>query len=891
MNRTAVLLPDDTRISVLRRTHRFLLLTGLLAGVSSVLPAQSLALVSVGQQPDNSILLNLSLSTSGIQPAALQFAFSYSDAAIASLSVAGGPALTSPQKSLYCNGNAANYICVAAGLNDNTISDGVVATVSVTLAAGVNTASISVSNTLGADSVGNAYSLAASGPLNISLGSMSVVCSPPVLSFAFTPGGAAPANETCAITTTPGGLSLSAGTSAVGGSWLSAGLSAQTSPATLTVSADPSGLAAGGYTGTVSVSATGAATSNLPVNLTVNPAPSLRIAKTHSGNFAQGQSNALYTVSVSNSAGSSPTNGVVIVTEQLPTGLTLVSMAGSGWTCSNGACMRSDALAGGSSYPPVTVAVNVSPGAASPQVNSVSVTGGGSAAANATDSTAIDPVTPVTIQTSPAGMQFTVDGGTVQTAPQTLSLIQGLHSLAVAVTQPGPAGTQYTFTGWSDGGTASHFISVGSSAATIVASFNTQYQLTISASPAAGGILTPASGNFYDSGSIVLISATANTGYAFIGWSGDLSNTNPPYAVMNAAHSVTANFASTSSCSLSFTSTTANLPATGTSTPASCPDPSQSTCGFLPEAPLSFTVLPSAACGAWTATSSNPAFLQVISGPGGNGAGNVSFRMLANTHTTQRSATITVASGTTSADYLVTQAGSPDGLTYREVYALYEQLLGRDPDSGGFAFWTGLGGLGLGQMADSFVTSPEAFGSNFAVMAAYQAALGTPPTYAQFTAALTAIRAGTQTVSGLFSSLIGANYTAANLYRNLLNRQALASEITAANTAGLPSWFQTLIGYPAGTTIGAANNEFQSTGSYRTDHTNALYVQMLYFVILSRDPDPGGISFWLGVANGGGPGVLFQGSAGFNTRIQILGAGTPNEGFIGSPEFQGLFAN
>ena len=825
MSRKAVL-ADDACISVLRRTHRFLLLASLLAGVSSVLPAQSLTLVSVGQQTDNSILLNLSLSTSGIRPAALQFAFSYSAAAIASFSVSGGPALTAPQKSLYCGGNAANYICVAAGINDNTISDGIMANVSVTLAPGVNTASITVSNSLGADTDGNALPVSSSGSLNVSLASLSVSCSPPVLSFVFSPGGAAPADETCAIATTPGGLGLAV---ASGVSWLSAGLSAQASPAVLTVSANPAGLAGGTYGSVVTVTASGGATAGLPVTLTVNSAPSLRIAKTHSGDFAQGQSNALYTVTVSNSMGSSATSGAVTVTEQLPTGLTLVSMTGSGWTCSNGACTRSDALAGGSSYPPITVAVNVSSGAGSPQVNSVTVTGGGAATANTTDPTAIDPVTPVTIQTVPAGLPFTVDGGAAQTAPQTLSLTQGLHLLAVAVTQPGPAGTQYTFTGWSDGGAAAHFIPVGGSAATFVASFNTLYQLTISASPAAGGILTPASGNFYNSGSIVLLSATANASYSFIGWNGDLSSTNPPYVIMNAARSVTADFASTSSCSLSLTATAANLPPTGTSTPSSCPDPNQSTCGFLPEAPLSFTVLPSAACGAWTATSSNPAFLQVISGGAGTGTGSVTFRTLANTHTSQRSGTITVASGTSSSAYSVTQAGSPDSLLYREVYALYEQLLGRDPDSGGFTFWTGLGGLGLGQMADSFLTSPEAFGSDFAVMAAYQAALGTPPTYTQFTGAWTAIRAGTQTVSGLFSSLIDANYTAANLYQNLLNRQPLANEIAAANAAGLPSWFQTLIGYPAGATIGAANNEFQSTGSYRTDHTNALYIRMLYF--------------------------------------------------------------
>jgi hypothetical protein len=112
----------------------------------------------------------------------------------------------------------------------------------------------------------------------------------------------------------------------------------------------------------------------------------------------------------------------------------------------------------------------------------------------------------------------------------------------------------------------------------------------------------------------------------------------------------------------------------------------------------------------------------------------------------------------------------------------------------------------------------------------------------------------------------------------------------------LGACFQTIIGFPSSTTpIGSTNNEFQSTGIYNTtiaaDHTNALYVQMIYYVTVSRDPDAGGLAFWTGVANSGGPGVLFQGAVGYGTRIQILGPGTPNQGFIGSPEFQGLFAN
>ena len=66
---------------------------------------------------------------------------------------------------------------------------------------------------------------------------------------------------------------------------------------------------------------------------------------------------------------------------------------------------------------------------------------------------------------------------------------------------------------------------------------------------------------------------------------------------------------------------------------------------------------------------------------------------------------------------------------------------------------------------------------------------------------------------------------------------------------------------------------------------------MLYYAVLGRDPHPSGLAFWTGIANGGGPGLLFEGNSGFTTRLQILGPGTPNQGFIGSPEFQGLFAN
>ena len=118
-------------------------------------------------------------------------------------------------------------------------------------------------------------------------------------------------------------------------------------------------------------------------------APSLSITKTHSGNFNQGQQNARYTITVSNAAGAPASSSAVTVTDAMPPGLMLVSMSGSGWSCSGTTCSRSDGLAGGASFPAITVTVNVGASATSPQVNSASVSGGGSVTASTTDSTTI----------------------------------------------------------------------------------------------------------------------------------------------------------------------------------------------------------------------------------------------------------------------------------------------------------------------------------------------------------------------------------------------------------------------------------------------------------------------------------------------------------------------
>jgi len=298
-----------------------------------------------------------------------------------------------------------------------------------------------------------------------------------------------------------------------------------------------------------------------------------------------------------------------------------------------------------------------------------------------------------------------------------------------------------------------------------------------------------------------------------------------------------------------------------------------STGGFTPNVPASVTVS-HPYCPGITVTSSAPLWLSAAATTSG-----FSYQALSNSNSTARTGTITLTVGTgvpaTGGGTLVfpvSEAGDSETLLPREVRALYASVLGRDPDAGGFAFWTGTGSAGLGQMLDSFLTSPEALNSDFAVMAAYQGATGAPPTYAQFTATVAGIRSGTETIGGLYSSLTPNGFTAQALYLNLLNRAPTGPEILAFNVDGALATFTTLIASP----------EFQST-------TNGLYIRMLYFVILGRDPDFGGLDFWVGVANSGGPGILFQSQAGYATRIQILGTGAADQGFSGSPEFQGKF--
>src|SRR3954454_5733982 len=129
-------------------------------------------------------------------------------------------------------------------------------------------------------------------------------------------------------------------------------------------------------------------------------APDLTLSASHArATFlrAQAPNTTLYsgtlTLTVTN-AGTDPTDGsAVTVTETLPAGLSALvnnpglgagplAASGPGWTCTGTAtsrCTRSDVLAPGAAYPPITMAVGVASSAGALLRNAATVAGGGDA--------------------------------------------------------------------------------------------------------------------------------------------------------------------------------------------------------------------------------------------------------------------------------------------------------------------------------------------------------------------------------------------------------------------------------------------------------------------------------------------------------------------------------
>jgi uncharacterized repeat protein (TIGR01451 family) len=177
-------------------------------------------------------------------------------------------------------------------------------------------------------------------------------------------------------------------------------------------------------------------------------APDPTITKTHTGTFTRGQTGAVWTITVSN-VGFGPTVGTVTVVDTLPNVTNPpvpTAISGTGWTCTLATltCTRADALPSGSSYPPITLTVNIPINIQNNFTNTATVSGGGDVNPNnntATDKISLGPPIVVTPQNSASTVkagsttQFTLN---VEDDDPTLGMISfGCSGL--------PAGTSCVF--------------------------------------------------------------------------------------------------------------------------------------------------------------------------------------------------------------------------------------------------------------------------------------------------------------------------------------------------------------------------------------------------------------------------------------------------------------
>ena len=157
------------------------------------------------------------------------------------------------------------------------------------------------------------------------------------------------------------------------------------------------------------------------------------------------------------------------------------------------------------------------------------------------------PTVQVTVQTTPVGLVFMVDG-VAYTSTQTFSWSSGSsHTIATTSPQNGGAGVQYAWANWTDCQTISHAITAITNM-TYIATFTTQYYLTMGRTT--GGTVSPSSG-WKNSGATVSITATPTNNnqvsYSFSGWTGggagSYSGTNNPASItMNGPITETASF-------------------------------------------------------------------------------------------------------------------------------------------------------------------------------------------------------------------------------------------------------------------------------------------------------------------------------------------------------------
>jgi uncharacterized repeat protein (TIGR02543 family) len=526
-------------------------------------------------------------------------------------------------------------------------------------------------------------------------------------------------------------------------------------------------------------------------------------------------------------------------------------------------------------------------------------------------------VTGITFQTNPPGLQVTVDGA-MQPSPFNLALIAGNHSASVGAQQPGGAGMQYLFSAWADGvtTTARTVAVVTGQPATYTANYTTQYLITVAASPQAGGSVS--GGGYFNSGTVEPISATPNAGYVFTGWTGSVAQpaSRATSVTVNAPQTVTANFAAVAAIAfqtnpsglpLTVDGVTQNAPFTATLTPGphtiAAPAPAASNgiqnvfASWSDSGAQSHTI--SLSAGQTGTVSANfttqyqlivsvsPAMAGSVSPASGWHNAGSSVQLTATpapgytfvnwTGTVSASATASTTIAMNAPQVVSANFSASAITTATFVRQLYRDLLDREPDAAGLAYWSGqldYGVLTRAQLAAQFFTSAEFASSGLYIVKLYLGVLQRDPDYGGWFYWFNALHSGTP-ASAVVQNFVSSQEfvqrygTLSNtdfvtlVYQNLLGR--------APDQAGLQYFVGLLNG---GATQGQIFDQFVQSAEFGARVAPRANANLLYLGLLRRTAEPGGLAYWTSSLAAGNPlasGVgAFIGSPEYLSRLALV---------------------
>lgn len=161
---------------------------------------------------------------------------------------------------------------------------------------------------------------------------------------------------------------------------------------------------------------------------------------------------------------------------------------------------------------------------------------------------------------------------------------------------------------------------------------------------------------------------------------------------------------------------------------------------------------------------------------------------------------------------------------------MYKVLFNRDPDSAGIAYW--LGFLNSGKTR-AWVFSSGCVSNEFATVCS---------TYGITQGSIDPTKFNMGTQAAYNAKLTQVRSFVTRLYLKCQNR--------APDSAGLDDWTSRLMtGSISGAQVAA---EFASSSEYQSTHpTDTQFITMMYKVLFDRDPDSGGMTYWLGFLNSG----------------------------------------